>query len=114
VRRRNILRKSLLTMDSTRAHNAHKMNILWRYLLAPAATAAALLLRLMFQRQLGDEVPYITFFPAVMIAAGLGGFGPGLLSVALSSLAACFLEIPPYFRPRPGNSWVTGLRAAVD
>jgi PAS domain S-box-containing protein len=97
-------------MYSAPADNTRTIGALWRYLLAPAATAAALLLRWTLQRQLGDEVPYITFFPAVMIAAGWGGLGPGLLSVVLSSLAACFLEIPPYFRiPFRSPGQVLGL-----
>lgn len=40
-------------------------------------------------------LPFIFFFPAVAIAALFGGFGPGILAVALSALAAnWFLTAP--------------------
>src|SRR5689334_6339419 len=40
-------------------------------------------------------VPFITFFPAVMIAAVLGGLGPGLLATALSILLIWVFGFPP-------------------
>ena len=49
---------------------------------------------------LGDAlqgVPYITIFPAVIIATFLGGLGPGLLAMALGGIGAWFLLLPqPY------------------
>ena len=37
---------------------------------------------------LGNQTPHMTFFPAVMISAYYGGFGPGLLATFSSALAA--------------------------
>ncbi len=39
--------------------------------------------------------PFLTFFPAVLLAAYLAGLGPGLLTSALSVLAACFFFLQP-------------------
>lgn len=39
--------------------------------------------------------PFLTFFPAVLLAAFLAGMGPGLLAAALSILAAWYFFIPP-------------------
>ncbi len=53
--------------------------------LAPGVT---LLVRWPLGPVLGDAVPHMAFFPAVMIAAYLGGLWPGLLATALSAAAA--------------------------
>src|SRR5712664_3308001 len=58
------------------------------YSVAVLATAVSLLVRWPLEPVLGDAVPHMTFFPAVMIAAYLGGFGPGLLATLLSAAAA--------------------------
>src|SRR6266566_1093008 len=60
------------------------------YGVALLATAGCLLMRWLLQPVLGDAVPHMTFFPAVMIAAYFGGFGPGLLATILSAAAANF------------------------
>jgi K+-sensing histidine kinase KdpD len=54
-------------------------------MLSPAVT---LLVRWPLDVVLGDRVLYMTFFPAVLLAAYFGGFWPGLLATALSALAA--------------------------
>src|SRR5438132_3708003 len=60
------------------------------YVLAILTPAACLILRWPLWPLLGDAVPHMTFFPAVMIAAYFGGFGPGLLATILSAAAANF------------------------
>ena len=55
------------------------------YGVAVLATAVSLLARWPLWPVLGDGVPHMTFFPAVMIAAYFGGFGPGLLATVLSA-----------------------------
>src|SRR6266481_9829228 len=55
---------------------------------AVLAPAISLLLRWLLWPVLGDSVPHMTFFPAVMIAAYFGGFWPGLLATILSAAAA--------------------------
>lgn len=39
---------------------------------------------------------FITFFPAVALAAVFGGFGPGMLATALGAMLANWLYFPPY------------------
>src|SRR5438105_7711224 len=55
---------------------------------AVLATAGSLLVRWPLWPVLGDVVPHMTFFPAVMIAAYVGGFWPGMLATILSAIAA--------------------------
>src|ERR1700758_1405465 len=62
-----------------------------RYALAPFAVAIAFLARLALTPILGDASPYLLFVPAVLIAAGLGGLGPGLLATGLSVVLGLFV-----------------------
>src|SRR6266545_4261457 len=62
-----------------------------RYGLAPFAVAIAFLARLALTPILGDASPYLLFVPAVLVAAGLGGLGPGLLATGLSVLFGFFV-----------------------
>jgi PAS domain S-box-containing protein len=73
---------------------------LWlaRYGVAILATVAALLLRLALIPLIGEhEVPFITFFLAVLVSAWYGGFDAGLLTTLLSTVtAAYFFTYPPH------------------
>ncbi|WP_437161468.1 ATP-binding protein [Falsiroseomonas sp. E2-1-a20] len=40
--------------------------------------------------------PFLTFFPAVLLATYFGGMGPGLVTGALSTMAAWYFFIAPY------------------
>jgi len=64
------------------------------YLVAVTAVLVSLAVRALLLPVLHDQTGYLYFVPAVLIAAGVGGFGPGLLAVALSMmcLAAVFLD----------------------
>jgi PAS domain S-box-containing protein len=67
-----------------------------RFVVAVVVVVAAFLLRLAMVRYIGDELPaFITFYPAVMVAALLCGLGPGLLATGLSVLAADYWILPP-------------------
>lgn len=44
-----------------------------------------------------DIVPFTPFYPAVLFAALLGGWGPGLLAAALGGLIGWWAFIPPKF-----------------
>jgi two-component system, sensor histidine kinase and response regulator len=69
------------------------------YSLAVLAPAVSLLARWPLRPLLGDAVPHMTFFPAVMIAAYFGGFWPGLLATILSAVAANYFftgQIPTF------------------
>jgi hypothetical protein len=52
-----------------------------QYGAAVAAIAVALGARVLMAPILHDEAPYLFFVPAVLIAAGVGGFLPGLLAI---------------------------------
>src|SRR6266403_643643 len=58
------------------------------YGVAVLATAASLFVRWPLWPVLGDAVPHMTFFPAVVVSAYFGGFWPGLLATILSAVAA--------------------------
>ncbi|HUQ24636.1 MAG TPA: DUF4118 domain-containing protein, partial [Burkholderiales bacterium] len=59
-----------------------------RYFVAVALIVIALALRLALDPWLGERVPYITIFGAVLVAAWYGGFGPALAAAALGWLGA--------------------------
>ena len=71
-----------------------KSNGLW-ILICLACVAVASLLRLLVQPFLGADVPYITFFPAVMIAAFLGGMRSAILSLVLSGVLTWLWILAP-------------------
>jgi PAS domain S-box-containing protein len=63
------------------------------YALAVVASAAATVLKVALATYV---VPtYILAYPAVMLAATLGGLGPGLLATALTAVMAWYWVIPP-------------------
>jgi two-component system sensor kinase FixL len=66
-----------------------------RYVVALAAFVGALLFRYVFEDSLGLKVPYLQFYPAIILAAWYGGLGPGVLITTLSSLAAMYFLLPP-------------------
>jgi PAS domain S-box-containing protein len=66
-----------------------------RYAVAVAATAVAVALRSAMTPLWGQTLPFIFFFPSIMLSAWFGGIGPGVLATLLSSGAAILLWIPP-------------------
>jgi two-component system, LuxR family, sensor kinase FixL len=67
---------------------------LLRYAIAPAAVALALAVRALLTPVINADAPYLLFVPAVLVAAGLGGFGPGLTATALATAAALLTRGP--------------------
>src|SRR2546423_7427689 len=69
------------------------------YVVAVLAPAVLLLVRWPLWPVLGNAVPQMTFFPAVMIAAYFGGFWPGVVATVLSALTANYFGVaqPPGF-----------------
>lgn len=59
------------------------------------AAAIAVLLRLALEPVWGLKLPFITFFPAMMVSAWLGGFGPGITTTLLCAVAAAYFWLPP-------------------
>lgn len=75
-----------------------------RYVLALLLTVAAVLLRLAMAPVLPPTgFPFLTFFPAVVLAALYGGLGPGLLATGLSTAAAKLLFIPHLYSLVPAT-----------
>jgi len=64
-----------------------------RYVLAVLVVLLAACVRVLFLGALGTRVPYVTFFPAVMLASLYGGVGPGLLATLLSALCAVLIQM---------------------
>ena len=75
-------------MSSPVATPVRDQSRLIRYGVAIGVTGLSLLVRWPLWRILGSQAPHMTFFPAVMISAYFGGFGPGLLATFLSAFAA--------------------------
>jgi PAS domain S-box-containing protein len=66
-----------------------------KYGLSATALAAAVLLRWLLDRQMGDRLPLVTLFGAVAGAAWLGGAGPAVLVAILGYGACSYLFIEP-------------------
>ena len=66
-----------------------------RYAIALAVVAFAAGVRATLLHRLGTRAPYLTFFPAVILAALYGGLWPGLMAAALSAILAAFFWIEP-------------------
>ncbi len=76
-----------------------RQNPIAAYGIAVAAVALATLLRWLLGAQVVEGVPFITYYPAIIIATLAGGFWPGILATVLSSAAALHLFLPPLFGP---------------
>jgi two-component sensor histidine kinase len=59
-----------------------------------AAAAIAALLRLPLQQAIGGELPFVTFFPALLAAAIWGGVGAGLICLGLGCAVAVAFILP--------------------
>jgi signal transduction histidine kinase/CheY-like chemotaxis protein len=66
-----------------------------RFAIVPPVIGAALLLRYLLWPVLGAELPLLFMWPAVLVSAWWGGFGPGLLATLLSALAECYFVLEP-------------------
>jgi PAS domain S-box-containing protein len=67
----------------------------YRYGVAISIVLAAAALRLAFLPMLGMRVTFLTFYPAVMLAALYGGLRSGLLATALAALLAGYFWMEP-------------------
>ncbi|HEU4893351.1 MAG TPA: PAS domain S-box protein [Vicinamibacterales bacterium] len=65
------------------------------YGVAVLLIATSLLIRWILNGWFAGNVPYLQFFPAILVAAWYGGLGPGILATVLSALAAMYLFLPP-------------------
>lgn len=69
----------------------------WKgYATALAAVAVACAVRIALGEVLG-AVPFLLFFPAIIVGTFLGGVGAGLFTVAASAVAGWYFFIPTYY-----------------
>ena len=68
-----------------------------RYGCAVLTVVVATLARWPLQKELGVNVPFLLYFPAIIVAGWLGGLGPALFSTALSAFAAGFFFMEPTY-----------------
>ena len=73
-----------------------RANPLAAYGLAVGAVLLATALRALVDPLLTGGPPFITYYPAIILAALLGGLGPGVASLVLSSLLAWYFFLPPF------------------
>ena len=79
-----------------------------RYIIAILAVTSAAALRAGLLRALGTRAPYLTFYPAVMIAGMYGGFPAGLLATILAAFSASyFLEPVGRFSIQDPADWLS-------
>ncbi len=67
-----------------------------RYGVALAAPLVAAALRGALSALWGDDLPFLTFIPAIVLSAWAGGFGPGIATTGLGAVLACYFWLPPY------------------
>jgi two-component system sensor kinase FixL len=67
-----------------------KRTRVWSFGIAPVAVVLALAGRTLLSPDLHNEALFLYFVPPVLIAAAIGGIGPGLLATVLSVAAAFF------------------------
>jgi signal transduction histidine kinase len=86
---------SIGTFATDGAMKVKQRDIAYGLLLSIVTVTAATLIRVIFLGPLGEAVAFLTFYPAVIIAALFGGIWAGLFSTALSSLAADYFLLNP-------------------
>lgn len=69
---------------------------IYRYILAIALVIIATGIRKLLL-PVSSGVKYTTFYPAVIMAFYLGGNGPGIAAILLSSVSVLYFFLPPYY-----------------
>ena len=87
-------------MTTRKRHIDRAFPLLRTYFVAVLAALAAALARYELTPIWGSNLPFITFYPAVALAAWLGGLGPGLVASAVSAVCALWFLAPA------GSFWV--------
>ena len=86
-----------------------------RYGAAALLALAAALLRSYLDPVIGGNVPFTTYYLAIMVAAWVGGYGPGLLAVVISLLTELLFFIAPAdgLLPMATSDWTAVLLFAA-
>lgn len=85
------------TPKSASVHFQERRKRLFSYFAAAGFVAAATLARTLIDPWLGDRLPFITYFAAIVAAAWFGRLGTSLFTVALSCIAADWFFMPPRY-----------------
>lgn len=111
------------TEAKSRSTSARTKDRAVRYGIALLVVTAATLLRMAFAPLLGATgVPFILYFPAVVVVSWIGGLGPGILSVLICAVLADYLFVAPaweFIISRPEQVWsvtafvITGIGIAT-
>ena len=80
---------------SDRALNRRWIEFALRYGLAVVVVALATTLKWWLGRAYDVQPTFVTFYPAVLLAASIGGGGPGIVATVLAAIAADYWIIPP-------------------
>ncbi len=84
-------------MRTPLAARVTRLTVRTRYAIAAAGAALTVLLRMGLEPLWGDKLRLLTFYPAIMVSAWLGGFWPGIVTTLLCAAAAAYLWMPPRF-----------------
>ena len=88
---------------------ANRHRLVWHYAVAMLTVAVAAATRFALDPVLGDAIPVVIFTIPVAISAAFGGFGPAIFATVISTFAAAYLFIPPYYSLRIDNSVSIGI-----
>src|SRR5690348_9695233 len=65
------------------------------YAVAVLAAICATAIQVAMQPMVGDQFPFATLFLAVLVSAGIGGLGPGIVATVCGYVAAAFFLMAP-------------------
>jgi two-component system sensor histidine kinase/response regulator len=73
---------------------------LTHYALSVAIVAVVIAIKSFVLRDWSLAHPYLSFYPAIILAGWYGGFGPGVLASLLAAVALAYLWLPPLYSLR--------------
>src|SRR5947209_10127559 len=74
-----------------------------RYTIAVVAALGAGVLRGVLSPIWGEDLPFLTFIPAMVLSAWAGGFWPGLLTTVLGAAIVQYFWLPPSYSFKIGS-----------
>ena len=83
--------------ESSPERSQRHRKVLFSYFVAAGFVAAATVARSLLDPWLGNSLPYITYFAAIVAAAWFASLGPSIFAVALSCIAANWFFLPPRY-----------------
>src|SRR5687768_4693491 len=89
-------RLNSVVLQSRKVETNGQRSRLLCYSVALLSVALVTFLRVPLAPFLGNSVPFILYFPAIMVAGWFGGMGPGFLATAVSGYCAKTWFFEPY------------------